>query len=137
MFLLLAAIVTPQYAYAQTTKEAYELAERCAKRAEVTFKREWGNPISQSEGTTTTANYTNHYNKKLNTCIYLLTTVAVTPSTKRIFRLAALYDLNENRELATFEKDAAQSKPYNCLVQGAACRSRDEWDSLIHPFMTE
>ena len=126
-------------AHAATTKEDYELLERCGKRAEELFKREWGSGISKTGETTTMGSYTNHYNKKLNKCFYLETSTALTPKGKNkgTSEQMGLYDINENKEYGQFFKNDSDKLPFVCNVQGAECRSKQEWDSLIRPFMNE
>ena len=43
------------------------------------------------------------------------------------------FDLNENREIATYFKGAFVT----CSVQGKGCRTEDEWRTLIKPFMED
>ncbi len=49
--------------FAASAKEDYELQERCGKRAEEFFKREYGSGISHTEDGYSMSGYTNHYNK--------------------------------------------------------------------------
>src|SRR5450759_2885071 len=64
--------------HAGTAKEDYELQERCGKRADELFKREYGNTgITNTKDGQAIAGYKNHYNSKLNKCFVLLTYRAV------------------------------------------------------------
>jgi len=54
--------------YAASTKEEYELQERCGKRAEEIFRIEYRNGNKAGK----MSNYTNHYNRKLNRCFVIV-----------------------------------------------------------------
>src|SRR5262245_32857109 len=56
---------------AQSNKELYELQERCGKRAEEFFRREYGTGSPKTEyGITMSFNYENHYSARLNKCFF-------------------------------------------------------------------
>ena len=48
-----------------------------------------------------------------------------------------LYDINENREYGSFLKHESDSLPFDCKVSGKMCRSEQEWESLVSPYMDE
>ena len=114
--------------YAQPNKEQYEL--QCGKWAAEVFAKEWDSGISN----TASGNYENHYNSRLNKCIYL----EISNSFQRgepPFRLMRLFDLNENREIATYMKSEGDAFAFLCSVQDKGCRTEAEWRTLIKPFM--
>ena len=84
-----------------------------------------------------TAEFTNHYNAKLDACFYLVTVKQSTGTLRKL-----LFDINE-RELygeylgpATYESPAA-SLPKACRVAGFYCASGREWDVLVKSYMEE
>jgi hypothetical protein len=87
--------------YAASTKEEYELQERCGKRAEERFKKEYGSE-------TTMSNYSNHYNRKLNKCFILVTqTIHNDKETREMLGISTirtLVDINENKVYGGFFK---------------------------------
>jgi hypothetical protein len=114
--------------YAQPNKEQYEL--QCGKWAAEVFAKEWDSGISNIAS----GNYENHYNSRLNKCIYL--EISNTYSRGKPFRAMRLFDLNENREIATYSKIEGDAFVF-CLVEGKVCRTEDEWRTLIKPFMED
>jgi len=123
-------------------KIAYELAERCGKQASAEFKREFGAvgvPVTQS-GTTSLHSFQNHYNSKLNACIYLIRSngfASVKGKKARGHEMQALYDLNENKEFGTYFKFSDSSALMQCQVGGKTCLSKEEWEALIKPYLEE
>jgi hypothetical protein len=107
-------------------KEVYELQERCGKQTSEFFKKEYGDGIFRDG---TISGYQNHYNKKLNKCFIIIT------STSPSMKLKNLFDFNENKELGTFVEN--KSLPMDCRVFEKSCKSEEEWDSLVKPYMEE
>lgn len=75
-----------------------------------------------------TISYDSHYNKKLGKCFIL---VKYEKS-----QLRSLKSLTENKVYGSFlsKKD---SKTVICNVLETKCRTEDEWDSLVKPYMKE
>src|SRR5262245_38938136 len=116
-------------AQAQTTKEKYDLAERCGKRTAEVFAKEWPiRLVTNSDGSQTSGGYENHYNARLNKCMYL--EISQTSGRKGINRFLRLFDINENREIATYIKTAGNPLVH-CQVQEKICRTEEEWRQLI------
>jgi hypothetical protein len=109
-----------------SAKEIYELQERCGKQTSEFFKKEYGNGIA-SNGIF--SGYQNHYNKKLNKCFIIIT------STSPSMKLKNLFDFNENKELGSFVVN--KYLPMDCRVFEKKCKSEEEWDSLVKPYMEE
>jgi hypothetical protein len=121
-------------AHGASDKEAYELQERCGKRAAERFKQEFGQegPWKTDDGAAATG-YRNHYSSKLNKCFILVTTTNL--PTKGALKgqsstLMQLYDVNENREYGNYFKRDSDPAPFECKVSGRICRSEKEWESL-------
>jgi hypothetical protein len=119
--------IAPTIVAAQPDKVAYELQERCGKRAAEIFAHDY--PSQPPNGI---ANYENHYNSRLNKCFMLETsTQPVTADGKReVVKIDILADVNENKVYAEFD-------PISCDVNGRTCHSEEEWKMLIKPFMEE
>jgi hypothetical protein len=124
--------------YAASNKEAYELQERCGKRAAEYFKQEYGSGIKDNGDVVEMTNYKNHYNKKLNSCFILLTSKSVPYKDEKrgISTLKILYDLNEHQEYAVFFNINKINKPI-CRTMDKPCNSEDEWDAIAKPYMEE
>ena len=110
-------------------KVDYELQERCGKQTSEFFKKEYGNGITTVGKEQMMSGYQNHYNKKLNKCFIIIT------STSKSMRLKNLFDFNENKELGTFVEN--KYLPMNCRVFEKKCKSEEEWDSLVKPYMED
>ena len=127
--------------YAASTKEEYELQERCSKRTEDLFKKEYGNYIVSNEAGTTTSNYTNHYNRKLNKCFILVTQTHIPKDKETREKLGVsiektLVDINENKLYGHFFKFSNGGLTV-CKVLGKHCSSDNEWNALVMPYMEE
>jgi hypothetical protein len=117
-------------------KEDYELQERCGKRAEERYKQEVGNPVSSDKDSTYLINYTNHYNKRLNKCFMLITTNSYPKDKSRdIITIKTLIDINENKEYGNLVK--IKNAIMTCEVANKQCKSENEWENLVRPFMEE
>lgn len=127
--------------YAAPTKDEYELQERCGKRAEELFKKEYDGYIVSNETGTMISNYTNHYNRKLNKCFILVTQTFISKDKETREKLGIstetnLVDINENRPYGHFFK-FSQGGLTVCEVLGKHCSSQNEWDALVKPYMEE
>ena len=93
--------------------------------------------------------FTSHYNSKTNACFAMTSAVSriqATPSTKaRLVEMLNLTDVLENRNLGTYSAPAAAADPAQpaqsagpteCRVAEKRCRSRDDWDTLTAPYMS-
>jgi hypothetical protein len=125
-------------AYAASSKEDYELQERCGKRAEERFKSAYGNGISKYEENTIMSDYTNHYNTKLNKCFVLTTSTIIPKKEKESGSYSKdLWDINENKNYGSFSKFIVGDKLTSCRVLNKFCASEAEWDALIKPYIEE
>jgi hypothetical protein len=121
-------------------KAQYELQERCAKRAEQIFSRDWshGSP-DNSAGYTQTANYQSHYNPTLHKCFMLETSSAY--DQKRPTVMKTLMEVNSNREYGQFFGDLPGSKPSGlpsiCYFGQEPCRFEAVWDAMANVYMEE
>jgi hypothetical protein len=124
-------------------KEIYELQERCGKLAAEKFKELHGNSGMWSDKDAHyISNQRNHYNKKLNKCFVLLTTQSIPRSKVELQKNGTsseidLWDINEEKQYGQFFRFSTMSSPFDCEVSGKRCKSEDEWNSLIKPYMEE
>jgi hypothetical protein len=121
---------------AEPNKELYELQERCGKRAEEIFRREYS-PVSNSKHGRLFS-YENHYSLRLNKCFFVEISVAYEKGQSTGRKLMRLFDLNDNKEYGQyFMNDLYLAGPFPCDVQGKVCRSESEWRELVKPFMED
>lgn len=144
ILLLVGGLASLGSAYAASNKEEYELQERCGKRADEIFKREFGNGISHDKDGSTYFGYINHYNTKLNKCFFLESSMVYTRAKDKkktgsvsVSVMESLFDINENKEYGTYFKGDEDNQPSACKVEGKVCDSRKGWETLIKPYMEE
>lgn len=138
ILLYLFIFVCPFNLYAGSVKEDYELQERCGKRAEEVFKKEFGTGSSKNINDIKLSKYINHYNKKLMKCFIQVTESGITKTEniKIFITVKHLYDVNENKQYGTFIKNDVVKKP-TCEVLEKKCNSEAEWDALVKPYMED
>ncbi len=125
--LILAALVFltigTTVSFDRAAKEEYELQERCGKSAAKAFEadRYWNPRIPEV--------YCCHYSRKLNKCFIMITATSAESEVRYI------YDVNENKRYGGYTRwfDGHIS----CEVEGKACDSQLEWDSMIKPYMEQ
>ena len=131
--------------YAAPDKVQYELQERCGKTCKDAFEREWGrNGVVNNDDGQMRATYQNHYSVRLNKCFYLeeVTTYPIN-KTQSVHEDQVLYDINENKQYGNFHRMYNYVGPYGdippatCYVLDKPCRSKNEWDALVRPYMEE
>ena len=124
----------PSTATAQSTtdtrKGTYELQEKCARDAHEWYKQNWkeGPPIA---GLTT--DYTNHYNARMGKCFMVLQVTIVEKTADHTNRLM---DVLENRDVGVVEWFEGKL-PSTCTFNGQPCKSADEWNALVKPYMKD
>jgi hypothetical protein len=130
----------PISVHAAPDKVQYELQERCGKRAEQIFSRDWphGSP-DNSMGYTQTATYQSHYNPALNKCFMLETSNAYDKSRPTVMKV--LLEVNSNRQYGQFSGDQPGGKSSGlspiCNFGQKSCRSESEWDAMADVYMEE
>jgi hypothetical protein len=122
-------------AYTQSVKEQYELQERCGKDAAAffdKFKKEFQSIPN------TGVSYTCHYNKKLNKCFILITSIS-TPSDEYPHPsiTKTLCDVNENKVNAYFFMFTDTMKIMQCTVLDKHYATEAEWDAAVKQYMEE
>jgi hypothetical protein len=98
VLIILSSLTTPVSASADEVQ--YDLQERCGKRAEQVFSRDWpnGSP-DNSLGYLTTATYQSHYNQTLNKCFVIETSTSYPKEGPLVIK--TLFDVNSNKEYGT------------------------------------
>ena len=142
IFLLLftLSLSLPRFAWADPDKGVYELQERCGRRATEWFKAEYGNGVTNSKEGQTLSNFRNHYNARLNKCFVLLMSTSISHKRTATGQIASttietLFDLNDNNEYGSFAQ--VQSQVMSCYVQDKQCSTKDEWQTLINPYLNQ
>jgi len=110
-------------------RHQYELEERCSRRMAELFKAAY-----PERSTTSIARYMNHYNKKANKC-FAVTSIGdlIKPGSLVIMKLT---DVNESRDIGTYWVEGSGA-PTTCKVGDTVCRSHQEWEALIKPYMKQ
>ena len=125
------------YVSAQPNKVLYELQERCGKRAEELFRREYSPPVAKSNGQMM-FNYENHYSARLNKCFFLEIAMSYDKGKSTRSKNMRLFDLNENKEYGIYLDGICDGcGPMTCYVQDKVCRSESEWRQFLKPFMED
>lgn len=130
----------PMSVNAAPDKVQYELQERCAKRAEQIFSKDWphGSP-DNSLGYTVTANYQSHCNPTINKCFMLEISEAYQKDRPTLEK--TLLEVNSNRQYGQFIGDLPFGKPsglpLTCNFGQKLCRSEGEWDAMANVYMEE
>jgi hypothetical protein len=128
---LMAIIVVSGISYGQNAKEAYDLQERCGKRAADVFGKDFGDRISEIKSGQVIADYENHYNTRLKRCFILeRSTTYMHDRAQPPLKILMLIDVNENKLFASFT-------PLQCDVHGQPCHSEQEWMTLLQKYMEE
>ena len=120
------------YASAKNLRKELELCEKCKKKCEEHFKKEYGNGILNNGKRTVT--YESHYNKKLNKCFIILTTNFIIEKYNKSYREKFLFDVNYLRDYAFYHNSGTITF---CDVERNKCSSEEEWVSLVKPYMEE
>jgi hypothetical protein len=127
-------VVTAVDAFGEPNKVEYELRERCGKRAQEVWKRDFGDQDTKTRHVVSV--YENHYNSKLNKC-FLAVNTSVTEDNK-VTQERKLYDVDENKTYARYSSDG----PFlTCTIYiGNAkrqCGSELQWLDLIQIYIPD
>jgi hypothetical protein len=117
----------------------YEMQDKCAATAKQWLKNEWG---SSTGNGLELKDFTNHYNKTENKC-YGVIRARVTVG-QNWTEVTDLYDLQENTTIAElgmthmhdFSTGTYKDTAEHCIVGNKTCESRDEFDALLKPYMS-
>jgi len=136
--LLLSFIGTVHSESSKSDKDLYELQEKCGKTTGDEFKKEWGNGIVNDKESQMISKYVNHYNKRMNKCFYLLTTSTYPKNKKQTsVEMRGLWDIQENKSYGELDIYTVGTKLFICNVEETQCSSKQQWETLIKPYMND
>ena len=123
----------------------FDLQAKCSKDARAWFNGNWSR-----DKDTILLDFSNHYNAKQNKCFILVefhyTSHFAGPGGNSWTNDMSLTDVYENAKYAYFaENDITNFKPeintrqevISCDVAGAKCKTGDEFNNLIRPYMND
>ena len=142
IFIILGLIIVNN-AYTGSIKEEYELQERCKDSADKWFQKEWGGKhLSSDKEMTLMADYRCHYNKNLNKCFIILTSISIPKNKKdKSIETVVLFDINENKEYGSYDKiqnESGYGYVLNMKNNGKVeCFAKVSWELLVKPYMED
>ena len=118
-------------------KTEYDLQERCGKRAEEIYKKDWGKVgVINHKDYQEIGSFTNHYNKKLNKC-FILTSSQQYWTNHTYKENYELWDINDNKLNGSYYGGNPLGASLQCNVLDTLCNSYKAWESLTKPFMND
>jgi hypothetical protein len=124
----------------------YDLKAKCAKDSKIRFNENW----NSRDKNTIVLDFTNHYNAKQNKCFILVEYHynSSYPGQDGWSWMgdANLYDVYENQKYAEFmesheninkPKYSSEDRVISCDVQGDKCKTSDEFNKLVSPYMND
>lgn len=124
---------------AEPNKVLYELQERCGKQATEWFVWEWGRSgIVNTKDGQIMADFQNHYNSKLNTCVVLLNTTNITTKkpTPTTFSSNTLFDILDNKAIGECW-DTGAPVVINCHVLTDTYTSFEGWRTAVRSYLQQ
>ena len=116
-------------------KTEYDLQERCGKRAEEIYRKDWGKVgVINHKDYQEIGNFTNHYNKKLNKCFILVSSQQFW--TDHDDESYELWDINDNKLYGSYYGYPLGAL-LKCNLLDTLCNSYKAWESLTKPFMND
>jgi hypothetical protein len=109
--------------------------EQCGQVAKIFFTQSYGGNRHAHGDKDFGTTYKHHYNRNLDKCFMVLTTVITTGEggTQK-----DLYELYEHKVYGSFyEIGTKDDEPEACEVSGKLCKSASQWEELLEPFMEE
>ncbi len=130
-----------------SAQQVYAQSERCAKATGDQFRRDWKDGVVAGPDGKMTADFTSHYNARMNTCFYLLT-VRHSPDKSGQGGASAdslrkfLFDIDDNEQYGEYLGPATSGSPKaglaaTCRIEAMYCASEGEWKVLSVPYMQE
>jgi hypothetical protein len=118
----------------------YDLQARCSKDAKTWFSENW--EASREPGTKL-LDFTNHYNKKQNACFILVEYHYDEHLGASWMNDMTLWNVYENSKfggftenhIVTFKTDPRE-EVLACEVYGTKCKTADEFNNLVRPYLT-
>ena len=116
----------------EDTGSDYRLQERCDRKCEEYFRKEYGS--GKLNGGKRIVTYQKHYNRKLKKCMIVLNTDYFSKNINMGYKEKFLLDVNYLRGYGFFHNSG---KITFCDVERNTCRSEEEWVSLVKPYMED
>jgi hypothetical protein len=123
----------------------YDLQAKCSKDARVWFNENWSR-----DKDTVLLDYSNHYNKKLNRCFisveYHYDSNLGGPNASLWVNDITMWDVYENNKFGNFDENhfiyfkpaiRPEDNVVRCEVYGQKCKTVDEFNNLVRPYMSE
>jgi hypothetical protein len=130
---------TISYCFSEPSKLESELRERCGKRTEEIWKKEFGiDDISNTKNGQIISKYENHYNATLDKCFYLTRSDII--GKKKVTKVERLFDVDENKEYGRFTGGNGDTFHICVMFVGKdthRCSSEDDWRGLIKRYMED
>jgi hypothetical protein len=106
----------------------YELRKQCIQSCEEYFCKTYGGVFKKTGNGVVLRYYDNYYNKKLNKCFMLI------EEEDRDSKRKELLAIDESKTYGLFlHKEGSIIQV--CSVADKVCKSEEEWDLLVKPFM--
>lgn len=107
----------------------------CEEQSKAYFKQEFGDGMFDNREGAGTVTYKSHYNKKLKKCFLLLDENGYKRSVDKLYNVKTLLDVTEKKKYGFYSNIIGIST--ECIFSGMTCRSEEEWNSLVRPYMKE
>jgi hypothetical protein len=120
--------------------QEYDLQAKCSKDSKAWFNENWS-----SDKTTLLLSYSNHYNKSMNKC-FIEVEYHYTLQGSSWVNDMQLWDVYENIKYGDISVShlVSAAKPFSieelvnlCEVYGKKCKTIDEFNSLVRPYLTD
>ena len=130
-------LASPHVAIAQP--DLYDFQERCGKQAREWFQTGFKDGVERVHNGKMLSSFQNHYSLTLKRCFILTANVTIeTENGKRSSStMRTLLDINDNRELGFYFKRGLDAAPFQCEVNELPCRSDEEWQELLKPYLED
>lgn len=128
----------------------YDLREKCAADAQQWYRHFYEESGMYPPQSTASHGFTSHYNSKANECFAVTSSISSIEDSRsrkaRLVEVHTLADVLENRTLGTFTAPAGSARPTTpvksagpteCHVAETACASKQDWDALTAPYMSD
>lgn len=129
-------------AEAPSRERIVELSGQCERTSRERFRRDWKDGTVPTPDGKMAAEFTTHYNAKLETCFYFLTVTRYrngegSASASTISRM--VYDADYDELYGEYSGPTAGDSPMArlptvCRVESMYCASIGEWEVLVRPY---
>lgn len=128
----------------ENTALDYDLQSKCAKDSRAWFNQNWNS--SSRDKDTMLLDFTNHYNKKSNTCFILVEYHFGSGDGSAWYNNMTLWNVYENQKYADFTEFhqifakggiLPTDSVSTCSVSGDKCTSIDQFNNLARPYMND